>query len=106
MVQVPDVLPSTGEFADHLADSLLSGARGIGLIPQSGWRLGPDYAAYDAEQRFEVLDIVTEESPLCHSGEVLQGLLKPNECPAFGKQCTPRSPLIQSAGVSFDRGSR
>lgn len=67
--------------------------RGIGLIPQSGWRLGPDYAAYDAEQRFEVLDIVTEESPLCHSGEVLQGLLKPNECPAFGKQCTPRSPL-------------
>lgn len=33
VVQVPDVLPSTGEFADHLADSLLSGARGIGLIP-------------------------------------------------------------------------
>ncbi|MCB9117693.1 MAG: hydrogenase formation protein HypD, partial [Caldilineaceae bacterium] len=35
----------------------------------------------------------TQESPLCRSGEVLQGLLKPNQCPAFGQQCTPRTPL-------------
>ena len=34
-----------------------------------------------------------EESAECHSGEVLQGLLKPNQCPAFGKSCTPRTPL-------------
>ena len=25
--------------------------------------------------------------------EVLQGLIKPNQCEAFGKQCTPRTPL-------------
>lgn len=67
--------------------------RGIGMIPQSGWRLSPNYADYDAEKRFEVLDIVTTESPLCRSGEVLQGLIKPNQCEAFGKECTPRSPL-------------
>jgi hydrogenase expression/formation protein HypD len=67
--------------------------RGIGMIPQSGWRLNADYADYDAEKRFEVLDITTVESPLCRSGEVLQGLIKPNECSAFGKECTPRSPL-------------
>ncbi|MBK9434938.1 MAG: hydrogenase formation protein HypD [Micrococcales bacterium] len=67
--------------------------RGIGMIPQSGWRLNADYADYDAEKRFEVLGITTVESPLCRSGEVLQGLIKPNECSAFGKECTPRSPL-------------
>ncbi|MFN8471179.1 MAG: hydrogenase formation protein HypD [Anaerolineae bacterium] len=67
--------------------------RGIGVIPQSGWRLSERYRAYDAETRFNVGDIRTQESPLCHSGEVLQGLLKPTQCPAFGKECTPRTPL-------------
>ena len=67
--------------------------RGIGMIPQSGWRLNADYADFDAERRFDVLDIMTTESSLCRSGEVLQGLLKPNQCAAFGKECTPRSPL-------------
>jgi hydrogenase expression/formation protein HypD len=67
--------------------------RGIGMIPNSGWRLSSRYAEFDAEKRFSVTDLHTEESPLCRSGEVLQGLLKPNECAAFGKQCTPRNPL-------------
>ncbi len=67
--------------------------RGIGLIPMSGWRLREAYRDFDAEHRFSVGDIHTEESPLCHSGEVLQGLLKPNQCPAFGKECTPQKPL-------------
>src|SRR5690606_23954366 len=69
------------------------GWRGIGVIPQSGWRLSERYRAFDAEERFAVADIRTQESPLCRSGEVLQGLLKPNQCPAFGNQCTPRTPL-------------
>ncbi len=67
--------------------------RGIGTIPQSGWRLADEYAEFDAEQRFEVTGITAEESSLCRSGEVLQGLLKPNQCAAFGKECTPRTPL-------------
>ncbi|MDZ4717649.1 MAG: hydrogenase formation protein HypD [Roseiflexaceae bacterium] len=67
--------------------------RGIGVIPQSGWRLSANYAEFDAETRYAVTDIHTTESALCHSGEVLQGLIKPNQCPAFGKQCTPRNPL-------------
>ena len=67
--------------------------RGIGLIPGSGWQLRAEYAAYDAVRRFPVGHIQTEESPLCHAGEVLMGILKPNECPAFGKECTPRKPL-------------
>ena len=67
--------------------------RGIGIIPRSGWRLSEEYRDFDAEQRFAVSDIVAHESPLCHSGEVLQGNLKPNECASFGNECTPRRPL-------------
>lgn len=67
--------------------------RGIGEIPQSGWRLAPAYRDFDAEIRFDVGAIDSPESELCRSGEVLQGLIKPNECEAFGKECTPRSPL-------------
>lgn len=67
--------------------------RGIGNIPASGWKLSEAYRDHDAELRFDVSDISAEESPLCHSGEVLQGNLKPNECPGFAKECTPRHPL-------------
>ena len=67
--------------------------RGIGMIPTSGWRLSDRYCRFDAEQRFDVCGIRTQESSLCRSGEVLQGLIKPNQCAAFGAQCTPRTPL-------------
>jgi hydrogenase expression/formation protein HypD len=67
--------------------------RGIGMIPRSGWRLSEAYADLDAEQRFAVTDIHTAESAICRSGEVLQGLIKPHECAAFGRECTPRNPL-------------
>jgi len=67
--------------------------RGIGAIPASGWRLADAYAAFDAERRFDLGGITAEESPLCKSGEVLRGTLKPDQCPAFGRECTPRTPL-------------
>lgn len=67
--------------------------RGIGLIPNSGWELSDAYRDFDAATRFDVGDINTQESELCRAGEVLQGLIKPNECEAFGKECTPRNPL-------------
>ena len=67
--------------------------RGIGVIPKSGWRLSADYREFDAEERFQISGIHTEESPLCHSGDVLRGVIKPAQCPAFGKECTPRHPL-------------
>jgi hydrogenase expression/formation protein HypD len=67
--------------------------RGIGTIPQSGYRLRPAYAAFDAGQRFAVGDLLVNESGSCISGLILQGLKKPHECPAFGKECTPEHPL-------------
>ncbi|MFN8377504.1 MAG: hydrogenase formation protein HypD [Anaerolineae bacterium] len=67
--------------------------RGIGEIPASGWQLRERYRPFDAAERFDVTGIVTTESALCRSGDVLRGHLKPNQCPAFGKECTPRRPL-------------
>lgn len=67
--------------------------RGIGEIPMSGWELRPEFDAFNAEKRFDVSAITTEESPLCIAGEILQGLKKPNYCEAFGKECTPEHPL-------------
>jgi len=67
--------------------------RGIGPIPMSGWGLRPEFAAFDAERRFDVTQIQPEESALCIAGLILQGLKKPDECAAFGLQCTPQNPL-------------
>ena len=67
--------------------------RGIGEIPGSGLALREEFAEFDAERRFAVEGIHTEESAACHAGEVLRGLMKPFECPAFGKECTPEHPL-------------
>ncbi|MCX6178816.1 MAG: hydrogenase formation protein HypD [Chlorobiales bacterium] len=67
--------------------------RGIGLIPGSGLGLKPDFSCYDAEKKFNVTHICTGESPLCMSGSVLQGMMKPDACPAFAKECTPEHPL-------------
>ena len=67
--------------------------RGLGLIPASGWRLCEEYRRHDAEAKFGVSHIETAEPAACRSGDVLQGIIKPDECPAFGTQCTPRTPL-------------
>jgi hydrogenase expression/formation protein HypD len=67
--------------------------RGVGMIPGSGWRLRPEFEAFDAEKRFPMEGLEVAESPLCQAGLVLQGRLKPNQCPAFGTACTPRTPL-------------
>ena len=67
--------------------------RGIGVIPQSGWRLSAAYREFDAEERFQISGIRTVESPLCRAGDVLRGAIKPAQCAAFGKECTPRHPL-------------
>lgn len=67
--------------------------RGIGTIPNSGWKLRPEFAEFDAENRFQVDTIQPEESPLCIAGQILQGKKKPHECSAFGGECTPEHPL-------------
>jgi len=67
--------------------------RGLGTIPQSGLQLREAYAAYDANKIFELESITAEEPAECMSAQVLQGLRKPTECPAFAMRCTPENPL-------------
>jgi hydrogenase expression/formation protein HypD len=67
--------------------------RGIGAIPKSGYRITAAYRAHDAEHVFDVGEIATREPAACISGLVLRGVKKPCECPAFGRACTPRTPL-------------
>jgi hydrogenase expression/formation protein HypD len=67
--------------------------RGIGSIAESGYRLREEYAAFDAERVFGMEDVSAEEPKECISALVLQGLKKPVDCPAFGKRCTPMTPL-------------
>jgi hydrogenase expression/formation protein HypD len=67
--------------------------RGIGTIPRSGFRLREAYRAHDAERLFALLEVVAEEPSQCMSGLVLRGQKKPSDCPAFGGECTPRTPL-------------
>jgi hydrogenase expression/formation protein HypD len=67
--------------------------RGIGMIPQSGFRLRAEFAEHDAERIFGLADTVVEEPAECISAQVLQGLKKPVDCPAFGVRCTPEHPM-------------
>jgi hydrogenase expression/formation protein HypD len=67
--------------------------RGVGWIPKSGYKLRWEYRDYDAERIFEVKEIDTKEPAICISGQILKGIKKPHDCPAFGNICTPLTPL-------------
>jgi hydrogenase expression/formation protein HypD len=67
--------------------------RGIGEIAASGLTLAPRYAEFDAEQRFRIADVSTKEDPACIAGDILRGNRVPIDCTAYGKACTPRTPL-------------
>lgn len=67
--------------------------RGVGEIPKSGFALRDELAAFDAEKKFGLGDYSVEEDSECISGQVLRGVKKPHECPAFGVRCTPERPL-------------
>lgn len=85
--------PAAREMLSRVFEVTERNWRGIGTIARSGWKLSGEFADYDAERRFGVGHIHSSESHLCQAGQVLQGLLKPHQCAAFGKECTPRSPL-------------
>jgi hydrogenase expression/formation protein HypD len=85
--------PQSRKLIEEVFDICDRKWRGVGLIPKSGYKLREEFRDHDAERLFEVQDIQTQESSVCISGEVLRGLKKPHDCPAFGKTCTPQTPL-------------
>jgi len=67
--------------------------RGIGEIPNSGYRLKDNFEDFDAELKFGISNIKVPENPDCIAGEILRGIKKPHQCSQFGKKCTPYNPL-------------
>ncbi len=67
--------------------------RGLGTIPESAMMLRPEFAAWDAELRFEVAGIRVADPKACQCGEVLRGAIKPWACKVFGTACTPEMPI-------------
>jgi hydrogenase expression/formation protein HypD len=89
----PEGNPASRQLVEEVFEVCDRKWRGVGLIPRSGFALRAEYRDYDAERIFEVAGIETQESSICISGQVLKGLKKPHDCPAFGTLCTPRTPL-------------
>jgi hydrogenase expression/formation protein HypD len=96
--QYSRVLDRTGNLpAQKLVDRVFEVGdrmwRGIGTIPNSGYHLREDFAQHDAEKLFDVAEITTLEPEICISGQILRGIKKPHDCPAFGTLCSPQHPL-------------
>ena len=67
--------------------------RGLGSIDHSGVRLREAYAEFDAERRFAIPNLKIADPKSCQCGEVLKGVIKPQQCKVFGSACTPETPL-------------
>jgi hydrogenase expression/formation protein HypD len=67
--------------------------RGIGEIPDSGYKVRSKYQSFDANQKFNITINEAPENPDCISGQIMKGLKKPFECSQFGKKCKPTNPL-------------
>jgi len=67
--------------------------RGIGIIPESGLNLRPEYSEYDASKIFGLEEVRPAGNTFCLSGQVLQGYIKPDQCPYFSTRCTPENPM-------------
>jgi hydrogenase expression/formation protein HypD len=68
--------------------------RGIGVIPESGFGLREEFSSFDARKRWVVPDFSASSTVSeCQAAKVLQGLMKPKECPYFGTKCHPQNPM-------------
>lgn len=67
--------------------------RGLGSIERSGVQIRDSYARFDAERRFPVPAVRVVDPDVCRCGDVLKGLIRPQQCAVFGQACTPETPL-------------
>lgn len=89
----PEGNPEAQKVIQHIFTIADREWRGIGVIPMSGYEVRPEYVAYDANIKFKVNIEKAAESNECIAGLVLKGIKKPQECPQFGRGCTPQMPL-------------
>jgi hydrogenase expression/formation protein HypD len=72
--------------------------RGFPVIPRSRFDFRPEFDSLNARKRYEEIigsvDYSAYREPAgCKCGELLRGLSVPEECPLFGKRCTPDNPV-------------
>jgi len=67
--------------------------RGLDEIPNSAFKMRPEYAEFDAEVKFTVPNLKVADHKACQCGEILKGVLKPWQCKVFGTACTPETPI-------------
>ena len=85
--------PAAQRLVEEMMEPCDARWRGIGVLPASGMKLRPEYAAYDARVKFDIPSMEGRENPACRCGEVLQGKCLPSDCKVFGKGCTPEHPI-------------
>lgn len=67
--------------------------RGLGEVPMSALQIRPEYALFDAEQRFDLNYRAVPDHKQCECGAILRGVKKPIDCKLFGTICTPDNPM-------------
>ena len=67
--------------------------RGLGEIPESGYAIRPEFAPWDAAKKFAIQPGPAADLPGCRCGAVIRGVCAPQNCPLFGKACTPADPV-------------
>ncbi len=85
--------PTALAMIDDVFETCDAPWRGLGVIPGSGYRIRERYAGYDALRRFTPEVEPTVEPPGCRCGDVLRGVISPNECPLFAHACRPENPV-------------
>lgn len=91
------VSPDGNPLAMALVDKCLvpqdDSWRGLGRIPLSGLGIRDEFSAHDAQKRFGLVPREAEERTPCRCGEVIRGVLRPEQCPLFGRACVPEEPV-------------
>ena len=90
---MPEGNPTARAAIDEVFEACPATWRGLGEIPGSGYRIRPEFAAFDAVKRFEPEIEPTKEPKGCRCGDVLRGIMAPSDCPLFRRACTPENPV-------------
>ena len=78
--------------------------RGLGTVPGSGLMLRAEHRHWDAGSAD-----LTEDRPApgCRCADVLTGRIRPQQCPLFGRACTPAAPrgacMVSQEGSCFNQ---